>query len=212
MVVRVSRIDPMKLVRKHVKQFVNSRIFEEVAPFVAFLNNYRRLMRDAAERSKEDCGTGYEQYDSELLQKRLEEEYQRSKAIDEKTLKFTFVFSFGLAILGAGGGFLTQPNAHIAYRVPSAVLAALCVVYALIGGLLALGSLKTLPQYGYGTKCAHDCSQKPELVARLLAAQEKVNVARHVRNEAAYQCLRNSVILLMVLAVLVILQAANLLI
>lgn len=195
---------------KRTEPSIASRVFQEAVPFVAFLNNYRKTIRDAAERGAGKSKTDYEQYNSELLKKRLEEEHQRSEAIDEKTRKFTFVFSFGLAILGTAGGFLAQPNAHTAYRIPSVILAALCVVYALAGGLLALGSLKTLTLYGYGTEYAHKSSREPELVAWALAAQEKMNAARQVRNEAAYQCLRNSVVLLIVLAVLVILRTAHL--
>ncbi len=74
-------------------------------------------------------------------------------------------------------------------------LTEVAAIFALISGLIAVRALTTLPAYGYGTNFA-SVSGDPLAVARALLAQEKINSLRHVRNEAAYQCLRNSLICL----------------
>jgi len=59
-----------------------------------------------------------------------------------------------------------------------------------------------LAVYGYGTQ--HALRQKSGGVLYLsqaLYAQEKMNVVRHLRNEAAYQSLRNGFLVLLVVLI-----------
>jgi len=72
------------------------------------------------------------------------------------------------------------------------------ILYTIIGGIIALGALKTLPTYGYGTNFIIKSKDDVNVKIAALAAQEKVNTARHLRNEAAYQCLRNGFIILII--------------
>jgi hypothetical protein len=69
----------------------------------------------------------------------------------------------------------------------------------LLAGITALGALKTLPVYGYGTQ--HALSQEKGGVTYLsqaLYAQENINLVRHLRNETAYQSLRNGFLVLLI--------------
>ncbi len=140
------------------------------------------------------CGEGkykcYWSLSSQQLSDRLFEEHERGRAIDEKTLRFTFVISIALTILGAAAGYLTTAleKEPLKYLVVSA--AGISVLYTITGGLLALGALKTLPRYGYGTQFLL-CGDQKLAKVRALAAQEEINIVRQLRNEAAYQCIRN---------------------
>lgn len=71
--------------------------------------------------------------------------------------------------------------------------------YVLSAGFVALGALRTLPSYGYGTRfLLQQEDNAPSTVADALARQELMNNIRHLRNETAYQALRNGLILLFV--------------
>ena len=72
--------------------------------------------------------------------------------------------------------------------------------YLLVASYMALGALRTLPKYGYGTefilKKSQGSTQEVEILADALARQECMNIIRHLRNETAYQALRNGFYLL----------------
>jgi hypothetical protein len=73
----------------------------------------------------------------------------------------------------------------------------------LIAGIISLGALKTLPKYGYGTK--HEIlaeQQGANHIAKALFLQEEINIVRHLRNESAYQCLRNGFLLLLLVLII----------
>lgn len=70
-------------------------------------------------------------------------------------------------------------------------------IFALLSGLIAVRALTTLPTYGYGTSFTAKAADKL-VVARALMAQEIINTLRQVRNEAAYQCLRNALCCLVI--------------
>lgn len=173
-----------------------ARISEELLPPPFFWVYYRKKVKVAKGLGDfaAPCGEGkYKRYwslSNQQLSDRLCEEHERGRAIDEKTLRFTFVISIGLTVLGAAAGYLTKvlENDSLKYVVVSA--AGISVLYTITGGLLALGALKTLPRYGYGTQFLLWEDQKLAKV-RALAAQEELNIVRHLRNEAAYQCIRN---------------------
>lgn len=186
----------------------SKRLLEEVLPFVAFLRNYKKAIKQASDAGSGRRSPSYEELSEESLRERLHEEHERARATDEKTLKFTLALSLALTVVGSASAFLVQVEGPRPLRIPLVVLAALCVCYALTGGLLALGALKTAPTYGYGTEYAIESMGRKDVVANALAGQEKVNTARHLRNEAAYQCLRNAVILLALVIVLAFVQTA----
>jgi hypothetical protein len=69
----------------------------------------------------------------------------------------------------------------------------------LMAGITALGAIKTLTTYGYGTD--HLLNQKKigdSYLAEALYAQERMNIIRHLRNESAYQSLRNGFLMLFI--------------
>ncbi len=68
----------------------------------------------------------------------------------------------------------------------------------LIAGIISLGALKTVPKYGYGTQYEIQKEEKgANYLANALILQEDINIVRHLRNEAAYQCIRNGLFLLL---------------
>ena len=71
--------------------------------------------------------------------------------------------------------------------------------YVLAAGFVALGALRTLPSYGYGTQfMLQQQGNTQTILADALARQETMNIIRHLGNETAYQALRNGLLLLFV--------------
>lgn len=186
----------------------SKRVLEEVVPFVAFWRNYRKAISQASDAGRGSRSSRYEELPEESLKQRLDEEHERGRLVDEKTLKFTLALSLALTVVGSASAFLVQVVAPRALQISTVVLAALCVCYALAGGLIALGALKTAPTYGYGTEYAIESRGRKDVIVNALAGEEKVNIARHLRNEAAYQCLRNAVILLALVIVFAFVRTA----
>lgn len=181
------------------------RIIEELLPFVFFPFRLKRLLNKAADPkigNKDGEFSSYHNLDKKCLSIRLKEEHKRAKLIDEKTVKFTFLLSISLTILGSIGGYFSKTLENEVLKLAISGISGLSVLYTIMGGLLALGALKTLPTYGYGTDFILKSKDNDDVKVAALAAQEKVNIARHLRNEAAYQCLRNGLIILMVSVIL----------
>lgn len=181
------------------------RILEELFPFVFFYFRSKRILEKATNPNignKEGKYSLYHQLETESLSKRLKEEHDRGKSIDEKTVKFTTLLSIALTILGAIGGFFSNKLESSTFKLLLSTISGCSILYTITGGLLALGALKTLPTYGYGTNFIVNSKDNDDIIISALAAQEEVNIARHLRNEAAYQCLRNGFIFLITLAVL----------
>jgi len=139
---------------------------------------------------------------AETLKERIAEERERARSMDEKTFKMTLSLSIGLTILGTTISFLVGKSPIPIFRTIIAVTASLSIFYTLAGGFLALGALKTLPSYGYGTEFLIQAERGKRIAVGALASQEKMNLIRHLRNESAYQCLRNGFILLLISALL----------
>ncbi|HEV2899548.1 MAG TPA: hypothetical protein VGX71_17285 [Pseudaminobacter sp.] len=73
----------------------------------------------------------------------------------------------------------------------------MALFYVLSSGFVALGAVRTLPSFGYGTQFLLQLQAgAPNAIADALARQELMNNIRHLRNETAYQALRNGLILL----------------
>ena len=176
------------------------RAFEEIFPFFHFWvnrNKTQKLIGDAAELTKKS--KLYEQLEPNFLNDRIKEEHERGTKIDDKTFKFTLGLSISLTVLAAASGSLAKylPSSSLAEFI--SIICGASALYMLAAGITALGALKTLPTYGYGTE--HIINQKKDGVSYLsqaLFAQERVNIIRHLRNEAAYQSLRNGFLLLFI--------------
>lgn len=179
-----------------------SRVVEEVFPFFHYL--WRKVRCICLAKSEHILDKPqYEQYanlDLKKLQKRLREERQRASAMDEKTFKMTLSLSVGLTILGSVSVTLIKQVLFPEVRI---VLGALIIpgfFYFLLSGFIALGALRTLSSYGYGTQhmlklLELDSEEKQRYLAKCLARAEVINIVRHLRNETAYQSLRNGLIL-----------------
>ena len=161
-----------------------------------------REARDLGALSNFDRYKRYEQLDDTSLGERIREEHDRAIQIDEKTTKFTLSFSIAFSVIGAIGVLIARQSSNGNLNHVLAGLLAIATSYTIVGGLIALGSLRTLPKYGYGTEYRlSDGHKRPDqnnkkVKVEALAAQEIVNTVRHLRNEAAYQCLRNGLICL----------------
>jgi len=181
------------------------QILEELFPFAFCYFRSKRIVEKAADP---DIGkidgeySLYHQLDSESLSKRLKEEHERGRSIDDKTIKFTVSLSIALTILGSVGGYFSKTLGSGTLKLLVSSASGVSVLYTIAGGILALGALKTLPTYGYGTNFDIKSKNDDNVKVTALAAQEKVNTARHLRNEAAYQCLRNGFLILWVSLVL----------
>ena len=178
---------------------VVARVCEEVFPFVHYAIRKRRKIRDA---DRDEVLTnpnfmGYQSLPEAHLAARLEEERKRAAAMDEKTYKMTLSLSIGLTVLGSSATLLLKEVAHPEVRIVLAALLGVGLFFVLSSGFIALGALRTMPTYGYGTGVLPRSSVKrAQVLADALARQETINIARHLRNEAAYQSLRNGLVVL----------------
>jgi hypothetical protein len=89
---------------------------------------------------------------------------------------------------------------------------ALSIFYIFVGGSIALSSLRTLPTFGYGTGFKIDVKRANapvEVYIDALLRQEKANQIRQVRNEAAFQALRNGFVLFGIVLILYFLVLAG---
>lgn len=142
------------------------------------------------------------------LEKRILEEHERAKLLDEKTFKMTLSLALGLTILGSVTAVLLRDvgQSTIATLMRSGVT--LSILYIFIGGFIALTSLATLPTFGYGTgfKVEANTTAAPvEVYVDALLRQETANQIRQVRNEAAFQALRNGFVLFGIVLILYLL-------
>ena len=74
------------------------------------------------------------------------------------------------------------------------------VFYVLGAGITSVSALRTQPLYGYGTRFLVQRQREQEgrrVLAEALARQEIMNIVRHLRNETAYQALRNGLLILL---------------
>lgn len=176
------------------------RAFEEALPLFAFLRNKSKIMRDVKNEAQvAEKSRRYTALDEKCLKKRIAEEHERAVKIDEKTSKFTLGLSVSLTVLAAASGASAKLIPANPYAGIFSIACGIASIYMLLAGVTALGALKTLAVYGYGTEYA--LKQKDGGVSYLgqaLYAQERMNVVRHLRNESAYQSLRNGFLILLI--------------
>lgn len=174
-----------------------SRIFEEVFPFFSYRRNRSRLEERLASSNilNLEMFVDYKKLSPEQLTRRLDDEHQRASSMDEKTFKMALSLSIGLTILGFTTAFITKSEFDGTILIVLLIPIALGLFYLLVAGYMALGALRTLPKYGYGTefvlKKSQESTREVEILAEALACQECMNIIRHLRNETAYQSLRN---------------------
>lgn len=174
-------------------------LFEEFFPFFSFLRNkHKKFKKIEAVDVPQEIIKEYSMLPIDKLHHRLSEEHERASTIDEKTTKFTLGLSVSLTVLSAVSGTLAKllPDNNLNFMI--IFLCGLSSIFMLIAGIISLGALKTLPKYGYGTK--HEIlaeQQGAKHLASALFFQEEINIVRHLRNESAYQCLRNGFFLLL---------------
>lgn len=174
------------------------RVIEEIFPFFIFCKKNKNILTKVCNDSEVTAkAEKYKELDIDCLKNRIGEEHERAVKIDEKTTKFTLGLSVSLTVLAAASGSFMKVVPDTIYAKPISVICGIASLYMLAAGITALGALKTLPTYGYGTE--HLINLKKEGVSYLaeaLYSQERMNIIRHLRNEAAYQSLRNGFFLL----------------
>lgn len=185
------------------------RFVEEIFPFVSyFVRSYRQRRRSQSTEilSKKEFAD-YINITEAKVKERLDEEHQRALTINEKTSKFTISFSMALTFVGATIAFLKTIILPEATQMMLSVLINLLIFlglfYCIMAGLVALGALRTAPRYGYGTSLLlEQNTRRKEILAESLARQEVINIVPHLRNEAAFQSLRNGLLLFVVVIVI----------
>jgi hypothetical protein len=146
------------------------------------------------------------------LEKSILEEHERSKLLDEKTFKMTLSLALGLTILGSVTAVLLRNVGESTIATLMRFGLALSIFYIFVGGSIALSSLRTLPTFGYGTGLKIDVKRANapvEVYIDALLRQEKANQIRQVRNEAAFQALRNGFVLFGIVLILYFLVLAG---
>lgn len=170
-------------------------VIEEMFPFLFFYFRKRKLTKAVNAETfacKNSPYKSYYQLSKDDLKSRITQEHERSKSMDDKTFKMTLAISFGLTILGSTASLLIKGMPNPELRIVVAIFSTLSIFYSMAAGFTAIGVLKTLPTYGYGTDFIIKGKNNISVLVHALASQEKMNIIRHLRNESAYQSLRNS--------------------
>ena len=176
-------------------------ILEEICPYPFYICRGAKLRRRASSVGvlTDPNLAKYQSLSSDDLRERLGEEHFRARAMDEKTFKLTLSFSIGLSILGLTTSSLVNTVSCALVQTALILILGAGTLNVLAAAFLALGALRTLPTYGYGTafllKARARADRERVLLADALLRQETMNQVRHLRNEAAYQGLRNGVVM-----------------
>jgi hypothetical protein len=176
-----------------------SRIAEEIFPFGHYWMRSRRVRKRAESEAilDEAAFAGYAALSVEQLDTRLAEERARASALDEKTFKLTLALTAGLTVTGSVAALLVRSLEAAAAQLAVGGLIGLALFYVLSAGFVAIGALRTLPSHGYGTRFLLQRQGEPgPRLSEALARQETMNTVRHLRNETAYQALRNGLVVL----------------
>ena len=176
-------------------------IMEEIFPFWNYITGMRRQRRRYECHSilDEQAFSEFGSLSETQLMGRLKEEHQRASSMDDKTFKLTISLSVGLTVLGSTAATLIRAVSWEAAQITISVFLALGLFYVLAAGFVALGALRTVRTYGYGTDfLLQQQGDAQNVLADALARQETVNNIRHLRNETAYQALRNGLLLIFV--------------
>ena len=178
-----------------------SWLAEEAFPFIFWLVRSRRLLGRCKKENILKCDkfANYTKLSVEQLKDRINEERERASAMDEKTFKLTLSLSVALTVLGSMGALVSRVLFSATVEVVLTGLFGVGLFYVLAAGLTAAGALRTQKSYAYGTQFLLRLEQENDarvVLADALARQETMNVVRHLRNETAYQSLRNGLAML----------------
>ena len=174
-------------------------ILEELFPFVHYTRRKARKYKIVTSENILDKKQyqNYAEIKEVILEQRLYEERQRGSSMDDKTFKIILSLSVGLTILGSTSTIFVEQVSLYWAQVVFLFFIFLGLFYILVSGFIALSALKTMPSHGFGTQLfLLDSKEKQKCLAESLARAEEVNIIRHLRNEAAYQSLRNGFILI----------------
>lgn len=165
-------------------------------PFIYLYGLEKRKYSDATNYLSESSAFFYE-LDKTVVESRLKEEHSRSKLIDDKTSKFNLGLSLCLTIIGVAATTIAKllPD----HELKPVIIAFLSIssLYMLVGGLVSLSAFKLMPTYGYGSRFEYLKSKNERVESiKALIGQENVNLIKQIRNEVAYQCLRNGFVML----------------
>lgn len=175
------------------------QILRRVASVLIFFLNKKKILNRLSnyEEWKKDAER-YTEIDDEALKSRIIQEHERGEKIDEKTFKFTLGLSVSLTVLAAASGSFAKFMPETAFKGTISTLCGLAALYMLAAGVTALGAIKTLPTYGYGTEYLINLKKNATLcLTESLYSQERMNIIRHLRNESAFQALCNGFFLLL---------------
>ncbi len=165
-------------------------------PFIYLYGLEKRKLSDAGNFMSEGNAFFYE-LEQSTVDSRLKEEHLRSKAIDDKTSKFNLGLSLCLTIIGVAATTIAKLLPDHELKPLIIALLSISSLYMLIGGLVSLSAFKLMPTYGYGSRYEYlKASNKRVECIKALIGQENVNLIKQVRNEVAYQCLRNGFVML----------------
>jgi hypothetical protein len=173
------------------------RALEEIVPFAYFwIYSSSYTLEKINKRMTTEQISRYSALPNYVLKERLAEEHERAVTIDEKTSKFTLVLSVLLSIVSALSSNIASALPADVFKEYAKSLFISSSIYMLSGSLLALGALKTLPKFGFGTEYKLD--KTVDKLSKALASQERINLLRHARNEATYMSLRNGFLCILI--------------
>lgn len=118
---------------------------EEILPFLYYWIRKKRgetILNSDDLFSESGKYSIYFKLTEDELKKRLGEEHERAKLIDEKTSKMTLSLTIALAVLGSTTSLLVKNVSTDIARMIIDVSAIFSIIYALIGGLLLFHHLK----------------------------------------------------------------------
>lgn len=173
-------------------------VYEQVLPFLFYLSIRRKQLQRASGSSHYLAGRIQEigKLSIDEAAKYLEQEHERGRRLDEKTFKLGGAASLGQTVLGSLSVVISS-NSGKAFEGLLTLAFVVSVVFAVMGGVIALGALRTMPVYGYGaTHFTKLKNNGQPYLAEMCARQEIMNLLRHARNECSYMCLRNGFVVL----------------
>ncbi|HXW24964.1 MAG TPA: hypothetical protein VEK73_09470 [Xanthobacteraceae bacterium] len=175
-----------------------NRPIEQIFPFIRYVIVRRRKLKEAMACTIANVGVGYESDSEEELRGLLNDERTRAAALDEKTFKMTLSLTFGLTVLGTLSPLLLDHINSRCLRLMCGVMIIVAVAYALAGGFVALGAMRTLPMYvaRLGSIPKDQIEARRSKVAEYLHRNELISIVRQLRNETSYLSLRNGFIFL----------------
>jgi hypothetical protein len=185
------------------------RVLHELFPFVAYLKLRRSIRKEldsfAIKALPEDGPTlaavrRYAVATPENIKEELVIQQKRAADLDDKTFKYATSIATALTIAAAATTAVAQLLSNSILKLAVVMVGVPAIGYVMAGGLLGIAAARTMGGYGTGLefRLAQDGERpamRPLVLAVALACQERVNIAKSARNEAAFMCIRNGFIL-----------------